>query len=183
MNADSAAKPAAPKEIAGVEFTLFSEPRPGKTPLYGKFLKELAPKAKIEEEKRHSFLVIAKVPYLKTFRYFALPFGLGRFILNPEMVDHDFGARCALCIVLPLGDTGDQSRVRAIDVKRLSANSMRMRQELTFHAPMDEFGIERSTTLVTAIRGTPADQGRGRTEFRVNWPAPSHKRGMEPGAA
>ena len=36
--------------------------------------------------------------------------------------------------------------------------------------------------LFATVGGLPPTV-RGRTEFRVNWPAPSRKRGMEPGAA
>jgi uncharacterized protein (TIGR04141 family) len=88
---------------------------------------------------------------------YAVPFGLGRYLLSPEVIERDFGARCAVSVILPLADTGTQSRIRSMDVKQLAANSMRSRRQSTFPAGLDEFGVERSSNLVTGFTGTPAD--------------------------
>lgn len=99
-------------------------------------------------------LVIRRKLTARQIRYFAVPFGYGRFLLDPKAYERTFGLRVAL---------------NSIDPEQLVSLDMQTLQELPFHrrvqagrgAPPGEFELDAYRDMLTSVTGRPSD-GRSR---------------------
>lgn len=98
-------------------------------------------------------------------RWFALAFGYGRMLLDPEMVVSNFGLRAALNSV-------DPDELRSIDAKTLEELTVLTRRQLSRGASITTFEFDLNRDLVKAVRGrsndrTFADQVSGSDALRI----------------
>lgn len=98
-------------------------------------------------------------------RWFALAFGYGRMLLDPEMIVSDFGLRAALNSV-------DPDELRSIDAKTLEELTVLTRRQLSKGASITSFELDLNRDLVKAVRGrskdnTFADQVSGSDALRL----------------
>jgi uncharacterized protein (TIGR04141 family) len=84
-------------------------------------------------------------------RWFALTFGYGRTLLDPEMVVSDFGLRAALNSV-------DPDELRSIDAKTLEELTVLTRRQLSRGASITTFELDLNRDLVRAVRGRSNDR-------------------------
>lgn len=74
--------------------------------------------------------------------FFALTFGHGRYLFQDGAFERNFGLRCVLNMAYPTtGDPFDASRIRAVDTKRVDANTVKTRSQAS-----------RATTLEPVLR-------------------------------
>ncbi|MGH7681376.1 MAG: DUF6119 family protein, partial [Candidatus Eiseniibacteriota bacterium] len=83
-------------------------------------------------------------------RRFALSFGYGRHLLDPELYERDFGLKVVLNIVEP-------ERLKSIDSKTFDESTVHTRTDLSRESTFASFGLDVSRDLVRAVTGRPAD--------------------------
>lgn len=92
--------------------------------------------------------------------YLGFTFGYGWQLLRPTMFERGFGLRTCLNIVFE-GDTGagdlDPARLRSVDAKRVGANLLRSRHQVSGVAALEELGIDIRRDLLNGVTGVPAD--------------------------
>lgn len=105
-------------------------------------------------------LVILRTRYYGGDRYFAMPFGAGRFLLRSNAYQRAYGLRAALNIIYE-GDSPDAptalARVRRVDSKTVAQNTLRTLRQANRYATFEEFGIDIQRDLVGAVTGQPED--------------------------
>jgi uncharacterized protein (TIGR04141 family) len=83
-------------------------------------------------------------------RRFALSFGYGRHLLDPESYEHDFGLKVVLNIVEP-------ERLKSVDSKTFDESTVHTRTEVSRESTFASFGLDVSRDLVRAVTGRPVD--------------------------
>lgn len=83
-------------------------------------------------------------------RWFAIAFGYGRMLLDPEMVITDFGLRTALNSVNP-------DELQSIDAKTLEELTLNTRRQVSRGSSITTFELDLHRDLVRAVRGISAD--------------------------
>lgn len=83
-------------------------------------------------------------------KYFALPFGRGRFMLNDEFVEEKFGLKVTLnCI--------GEGKVRTIQKRSLDQILRISQEQASRDATTTEFGFDVEQDLLGGVTGTPTD--------------------------
>ena len=85
-------------------------------------------------------------------RWFAVAFGYGRMLLDPEMIVSDFGLRAALNSV-------DPDQLHSIDAKTLEEVTLNTRRQLSRGSSITTFELDLHRDLVKAVRGKSIDAG------------------------
>jgi uncharacterized protein (TIGR04141 family) len=88
-------------------------------------------------------------------RLFAITFGQGRHLLNPDSWEERFGLRVAL------NSVGD-SNLRSIDKRTFDAISRHSREQASREAAARDFDFDIEQDLLRAITGTPTESELGR---------------------
>jgi uncharacterized protein (TIGR04141 family) len=88
-------------------------------------------------------------------RRFALTFGYGRFLLEPESYEHDFGLRVVLNTVEP-------DRIKSIDARTVDELTMHTRRNASRESSFEDFGVDVARDLVRAVSGPPRDESLAR---------------------
>jgi uncharacterized protein (TIGR04141 family) len=81
-------------------------------------------------------------------RLFALTFGYGRALLDPDTYETDFGLRVALNVV-------DPSQLRSIDVRTMEEMTLHTRRQASRSSPLENFGLDITRDLLRAVTGKP----------------------------
>ncbi len=88
-------------------------------------------------------------------RIFAVTFGHGRYLLNPDAWEERFGLRVALNSI-------GEGNVRSIDKRTFDAIARHTREQASREATARDFDIDIEQDLLRAITGTPTDSELGR---------------------
>lgn len=99
------------------------------------------------ENKSASAILIIKIRE----RFFALTFGYGRFLLNIECCEDNFGLRTVLNEI-------DPNEIKVIDAKTFETTSMKKRTQANFHTKFSNFGLDIGQDLMYAASGTPKNK-------------------------
>lgn len=95
------------------------------------------------------------------FHYFAFTFGGGWRLILPDSYERGFGLRTCLNIVFE-GDTGagewDPARLRSVDSKRVGANVLRARHQVSGMAALEDLDVNARRDLVNGVAGIPTNQ-------------------------
>lgn len=86
---------------------------------------------------------------------FALAFGQGRYLLEPDCWEERFGLRVALNSI-------SANRLRSVDKVTFDALSTHTRTQSSREASATEFGLDIELDLVRAVTGIPNDEALGR---------------------
>jgi uncharacterized protein (TIGR04141 family) len=87
-------------------------------------------------------------------RLFAIAFGHGRHLLDPNTIEERFGLRVTLNSVNP-------DELRSIDVTTLDANPMHGKRQPSQAAPLGEFGLNLDQDILRGVTGKPIEEGLG----------------------
>lgn len=87
-------------------------------------------------------------------RLFALTFGHGRTLLQPDVVEENFGLRITLNSV-------DPNKIRTVDRLTFDAISQHTRIQASREASIGEFGLDVEQDLLRAVTGRPTNSSLG----------------------
>jgi uncharacterized protein (TIGR04141 family) len=88
-------------------------------------------------------------------RLFALAFGYGRSLLDPDSYERDFGLRVVL-------NTVDPEALRSIDVRNVEELTVTTRRQTSRASSLDTFGLDPTRDLMRAVAGKPRSPTFGR---------------------
>jgi uncharacterized protein (TIGR04141 family) len=80
---------------------------------------------------------------------------MGRFLLEPESFEHDFGLRVVLNTVEP-------DQIKSVDARTIDELTMHTLRNASRESSFEEFGLDVARDLVRAISGPPRDEQLGR---------------------
>jgi uncharacterized protein (TIGR04141 family) len=84
-------------------------------------------------------------------RLFALAFGQGRHLLEPEACEQDFGLKVVLNTVAP-------DQLKSVDTMTIDELTLHTRRGSSRDATLAAFGLDVTRDLVRAVTGTPRDE-------------------------
>lgn len=105
-------------------------------------------------------LLMIKVKYYKKDIYFAVPFGFGRYLLKPNSYVRNYGLRVALNSIYKSGGRRgdiDPARIRSVDTKTVSSNTMHTRRQTNRRANFESFGVDVQRDLLRTVTGKPIE--------------------------
>jgi uncharacterized protein (TIGR04141 family) len=88
-------------------------------------------------------------------RFFAFAFGYGRYLLDPDGYEQDFGLKVVLNTVEP-------DRLTSVDARSFDELTMHTRRDISQGSSFGAFGLDVSRDLVRAVTGPPRDETLGR---------------------
>jgi uncharacterized protein (TIGR04141 family) len=88
-------------------------------------------------------------------RLFACAFGYGRMLLDPAVLEEDFGLKVTLNCV-------DPTKVHSIDRTTLDTISRHSQIQASHLAPIGEFGLDVEQDILQAVTGEPSDTSLGK---------------------
>jgi uncharacterized protein (TIGR04141 family) len=83
-------------------------------------------------------------------RLFAVTFGQGRFLLDAEAFEHDFGLRVVLNRVAP-------DQLKSVDARTIEETTLHTRRDVSRESSFSAFALDVSRDLLRAVTGTPTD--------------------------
>lgn len=83
-------------------------------------------------------------------RFWAIPFGYGRYMIREDVIESRFGMKVVLNVV-------DPDKLLSIDMTRLNDLSVHARMQATRNSGKDDFGYDIVNNLMQAVTGVPND--------------------------
>ncbi len=99
-------------------------------------------------------VLVIKIPYRKKNRFFAIPFGSGRFLLRDFCYEERFGLITSLNIL-------ESKSIRGIDKRTLSTNPKSSREQIARASEAVDFQIDFEKDLIQSITGRSTDTSFG----------------------
>jgi len=87
-------------------------------------------------------------------RLFAVTFGGGRHLLEPDAFVQDFGLRVVLNTVAP-------DQLKSVDAKTIDETTVHTRRDVSRDSSLAAFGLDVSRDLLRAVTGTPQHETLG----------------------
>jgi len=87
-------------------------------------------------------------------RLFAVTFGQGRHLLEPETLESDFGLKVVLNSVAP-------DQLKSVDAKTIDETTMHTRRDVSRDSSLSAFGLDVSRDLLRSVTGRPRDATLG----------------------
>lgn len=84
-------------------------------------------------------------------RLFAIAFGQGRHLIDPECIVPDFGLKVVLNTVEP-------SQLKSVDARTIDDTILHTRRDVSRDSNLGTFGLDLSRDLLRAVTGTPRDR-------------------------
>jgi uncharacterized protein (TIGR04141 family) len=84
-------------------------------------------------------------------RLFAVTFGQGRYMIDDEALERDFGLRVVLNTVAP-------DQLKSVDAKTIEETTVHTRRDVSRESAFSAFGLDVSRDLLRAVTGTPLDE-------------------------
>lgn len=84
-------------------------------------------------------------------RLFAVTFGQGRHLLDPDAFEQDFGLKVVLNTVAP-------DQLKSVDAKTIEETTLHTRRDVSRDSSFAAFGLDVSRDLLRAVTGTPQDE-------------------------
>ena len=89
-------------------------------------------------------------------RVFAITFGYGRYLLDDEFIERNFGLKVVLNSVNP-------DKLKSIDLSNLDDLTLQTRKQTSKGSSKEAFGLDIISDLMKAVTGTPSDRLLGGT--------------------
>lgn len=121
-----------------------------KPPSWGKFFADYLDPKELGKSSSTASVLVVQVDK----RWFAITFGQGRFLLEPESWEEGFGLRVTLNSVA-------QDRIKSIDKLTFDALSTHSKIQSSQEAAPQDFGLDVEQDLVRAVTGSPDDSTLG----------------------
>ncbi|WP_107855287.1 TIGR04141 family sporadically distributed protein [Neisseria weaveri] len=136
------------KMDGGQELVLYSKQNPPRPPSWVNLFKP-----HIDDDLSHLFSSgCAAVLLMKhNDRYFALTFGYGRHLLNPDCFEENFGLRVVVNAV-------DPGKLRSVDVHTLESIPVHKKNQASVSTSFADFGLDVEQDLMYAATGSPKDK-------------------------
>lgn len=135
------------KTVIGDLYVKKPHPKP---PGWGKFFSEYVDPKELGKSSSTAGVLAIQVEK----RWFAITFGQGRFLLEPESWEESFGLLVTLNSVA-------QDRIKSIDKRTFDALSTHSKVQSSQEAAPQDFGLDVEQDLVRALTGSPNDSGLG----------------------
>lgn len=142
------------------EARLFVQEPEVKRPDWAEFLESAFGEVEeIGESASNGAVIIVKVRYYRKDRFFAFTFGSGRYLLRPDSFERGYGLRVALNSTYggEAFEQMDPARIRRVDHKTVSANTLRTSRQADRWAAFEVFGVDAQRDLLKAITGVPTE--------------------------
>lgn len=113
----------------------------------------------VEDSVTNSAVLIAKVTDIEDC-YFAITFGFGRYLLKHYSYNWNYGLRVALNAYYPsafLSTEPNWARIRSVDAKTVSSNTVYTRKQMDRRAIFEDFGVDIQRDLLKSVTGQPVD--------------------------
>lgn len=151
-----------PRTIAGARAKLFISPPRSNPPNWKSMLTGIfGDDADIPNVASTGAVLVVEREHGGQFSYLAFTFGSGWRLLRPESFERAFGLKACLNIVFE-GDTGrgdwDPARLRSVDSKRVGANILRARHQVSGIAALEDLDVNARRDLVNGVTGVPRDR-------------------------
>ena len=102
----------------------------------------------------HAASASAVVLFKASDRLFAVTFGGGRHLLEPDVLIQDFGLRVVLNTVAP-------DQLKSVDAKTIDETTVHTRRDVSRDSSFSAFGLDVSRDLLRAVTGSPEDETLG----------------------
>ena len=101
-------------------------------------------------------IVLIKINTSSTeYRYFAIPFGIGFHLLNPDVIEERFGLKVAL-------NAMDEKMMKSIDKKNMSNVPKHAREQISINSEVESFGIDIEQDLILGVTGNSKESDFGK---------------------
>lgn len=145
----------------GIDGVVYLVPSFKRTPDWADFIQSgLGDDVSIKSSSVPGALLLMSIDVDGEAHYFAFTFGSGRFLLRVDSYQRRFGLRVALNVMFD-GDTAastsEASRLRSVDAKRVSSNTVRMRHQATEVANFEAFDVDRNRDFLRGVTGVPRE--------------------------
>jgi Family of unknown function (DUF6119) len=91
-------------------------------------------------------------------RHFAVTFGQGRHLLDPEAYEQDFGLKVVL-------NTVARDQLKSVDAKTIEETTLHTRRDVSRDSSFAAFGLDVSRDLLRAVTGTPQEKPAGKPDW------------------
>src|SRR5690348_10458864 len=125
---------------------LVTNQAPNRPPEWLKYFSNIDQAEKIELSTKHAS---ATLFIEASNRLFAITFGYGRFLINQDMIERNFGLKVVLNAVPP-------ESIRSIDRTEFEQNEIHSRDQASQATDIADFGIDIDRDILRAVSGTPA---------------------------
>lgn len=168
-----------PVEIGGARAKLYVAPAKPHPPEWAKFL-ESAFDTSLDIPRVASAAAVLVVEHEgpRGTEWLAFTFGYGWNLIKSESFQRGFGLRTCLNVVFE-GDTGtgewDPARLRSVDARRMGANILRTRHQVSDVAALEALDVNSRRDLVNGVTGIPSNRDiwgtrvTGRDAFQFVW--------------
>lgn len=106
----------------------------------------LLPEQAIAGMNLHKSSPSAVVVFEYNATFFAITFGHGRYLINPEAIEEDFGIKTTLNLI-------DPSSLRAISSQRISQNPKKTAEQLLLPSAIEAFQIDTFSDVLNGVTG------------------------------
>lgn len=101
-------------------------------------------------------VLIVNIENNRKSRFFAIPFGTGRFLLKDDCMEERFGLMTCLNLI-------EASKIRAIDKKTITKNPLISREQISKASGVSEFQMDFEKDLIKAVTGKSLIDTFGKT--------------------
>lgn len=99
---------------------------------------------------------LTKIKVNNSYRFFAIPFGVGYHLLKLGVIEERFGLKIVL-------NTVDEKQLRSIDKKNMSNVPKQSREQISVNSEVIDFGIDIEQDLILGVTGKTKNEGFGKT--------------------
>jgi uncharacterized protein (TIGR04141 family) len=136
---------------SGFDGRLFVLPSDSRAPSWLPFLESITAEALPAYANQH---VSAVLIVRRGGRLYALTFGFGRFLLDPDMIEPDFGLKVAAGLV-------DPDQINSVDSRILEATRVQVRRQASRGTTTQTIGVEIAREMLRALSGRTLDDAHG----------------------
>jgi uncharacterized protein (TIGR04141 family) len=129
---------------------LFVKATDFRLPRWAKIFRGYVDESQIGEVATSSAVLLVKAKS----RYFAVTFGQGRYLLEPDCWEERFG------LLVALNSIGE-NQIKSIDKRTFDAISKHSREQASREVGAQDFGLDVEQDLLRAVTGTPAEPSLG----------------------
>lgn len=124
-------------------------------PAWAQFLKEGVDDLKIPDINRVNAVLFVKI-FDGDEQIFAFTFGYGRYLLQPDCFEINYGLRVALNFLYDKSNGDFQpERIKSVDSKTVAEKTIRTRRQTDRRATFETFGVDIQRDLLRAVTGSP----------------------------
>ena len=149
-------------QTIGFDAKLFVKQGEESPPSWEAFLKPGFPGLSLPMSRTLSAVLILSLMRSETRHWFACTFGAGRFLLNPDRIQPNFGLKATLNAIYADGVSDDErNRIRSVTSKTVSQNTLHTKRQTDANALFEFFGVDANADFLKNVSGKPFDESLG----------------------